>query len=212
LYLAAFPSFEYLGAFAEAADSMSFAQPCESAPQATAKDDGADSRGLRIVAQTPGMDATDQQSFIDALSSASGTCLGLIVLGGVFAESVDFSRVSLAGVVCVGPGLAPPTILSEAIATYHDARGRNGQRIAYLQPALVKTVQVAGRLLRTQDSRGVLLLVDPRFGDSVYTEFYPELWSVERIGAGELRTRLANFWQETPAPPRLRGSEEDPLS
>ena len=212
LYLAAFPSFEYLGAFAEAADSMSFAQPCESAPQATAKDDGADSSGLRIVAQTPGMDATDQQSFIDALSSASGTCLGLIVLGGVFAESVDFSRVSLAGVVCVGPGLAPPTTLSEAIATYHDARGRNGQRIAYLQPALVKTVQVAGRLLRTQDSRGVLLLVDPRFGDSVYTEFYPELWSVERIGAEELRTRLANFWQETPAPPRLRGSEEDPLS
>jgi Rad3-related DNA helicase len=156
------------------------------------------------------MDAGDQQVFIKALSMESDTRLGLIVLGGVFAESVDFSHIGLAGVVCVGPGIAPPTPLSEAIAAYHDARGQNGQHIAYLQPALVKTVQTAGRLLRSPESRGVLLLVDPRFGDRSYAAFYPELWSVERLAARELRGRLANFWRETPAPPRLRGSEEEP--
>lgn len=212
LYLAAFPSFEYLRDFADAADRLLSANTSPSRAQASAQGTGSFARTLRIIAQTPAMGSNEQQHFIDALSSASGTCLGLIVLGGVFAESVDFSRVSLSGIVCVGPGLAPPSPLSEAIAAYHEARGRNGQHIAYLQPAMIKTVQVAGRLLRTPASRGVLLLVDPRFGDSVYTEFYPELWLLERIRAGELRSRLANFWQETPAPPRLPRSEEDPLA
>ena len=212
LYLAAFPSFEYLRDFADAADRL--LSPGTSESEAGTSEEGVETfaSAPRIITQTPAMDSSAQQHFIDALSSASGTCLGLIVLGGVFAESVDFSRVSLSGVVCVGPGIAPPSPLAEAVAAYHDARGRNGQHIAYLQPAMIKTIQVAGRLLRTPASRGVLLLIDPRFGDSAYTEFYPELWSVERIRAGELRSRLANFWRETPAPPRLPRSEEDSLA
>jgi Rad3-related DNA helicase len=123
---------------------------------------------------------------------------------------VDFADAELAGVICVGPGLAPPSLLADDIARYWSALGEDGPTIAYLQPALVKTVQMAGRLLRGPTSRGVLLLVDPRFDRPAYTSFFPGHWRLERVPAARVAARVANFWQESSAAPRLPATLEEP--
>ncbi|MFM7119991.1 MAG: helicase C-terminal domain-containing protein, partial [Gammaproteobacteria bacterium] len=132
--------------------------------------------------------------------------LGLVVLGGIFGESVDFADTALSGVVCVGPGLAPPSLLSEEIARYWSAAGEDGRAIADLQPALVKTVQMAGRLLRGAESRGVLLLSDKRVVDPAYRAFYPCHWQLERLAAARVPARVLAFWQDKPMAGNLGGT------
>jgi len=188
-YLVAFPSFEYLQNFAAAFASAH--------PQ----------RLLEV--QVPGMADADREAFLAAFRPAAAPRVGLVVLGGVFGESVDFSGCTLAGVVCVGLGLPPPSLSREALAAYFDDQGSDGRTIAYLQPAMVKVVQMAGRLLRSPEDRGVLCLVDVRFAGPDCRPFFPSHWRPERVRGAQVSGRLANFWQERPAFPRLRASEQE---
>lgn len=190
-YLVAFPSFEYLQAFAGA-----FA---DAHPQHA------------LETQVPGMADAERDAFLAAFRGAAGPRIGLVVLGGVFGESVDFSGCTLAGVVCVGLGLPPPSLSREALAAYFHSQGCDGRTIAYLQPAMVKVVQMAGRLLRGPADRGVLCLVDGRFAGAECQQFFPSHWRPERLCAAQVAGRLANFWQEGAAFPRLRASEQESL-
>ncbi|MEZ5560476.1 MAG: ATP-dependent DNA helicase [Pseudomonadales bacterium] len=174
-YLVAFPSFEYLQQFA-AACSARFPD-----------------RALHV--QRPGLDDAARMAFIEALRQARSPQLALVVLGGVFGESVDFSGVTLAGVVCVGVGLPPPGLEREAVRDYFDAAGLDGALVAYRQPAMVKVLQMAGRLLRGPRDRGVLCLVDERFLRPEFRQFYPAHWHPQRVPSGEVGSVLADFWR-----------------
>ncbi|NIR99163.1 MAG: ATP-dependent DNA helicase, partial [Gammaproteobacteria bacterium] len=98
-------------------------------------------------------------------------CTGLVVMGGVFAESVDFAG-RLAGVVCVGVGLPPPEPERAELQSHFASAGEDGNAVAYQQPAMIKVLQMAGRLLRDPGDRGVLCLVDARFKDAAYSRFF----------------------------------------
>ncbi|MBX3707430.1 MAG: ATP-dependent DNA helicase [Pseudomonadales bacterium] len=188
-YLVAFPSFDYLRQFENA---WRAAHP-----------------GHPLVVQAPGMDQPSQSAFLAAFRDAAQPRTGLVVLGGVFGESVDFSGARLAGVICVGLGLPPPSTLRDAQASYFAAQGLDGQTVAYRQPAMVKVVQMAGRLLRGPEDRGVICLVDPRFTEPACRAFYPAHWRPVRVRAGDLGARLANFWRDAAALPRLRATEQE---
>jgi DNA excision repair protein ERCC-2 len=190
-YLVAFPSFEYLRQFAEA---FARAYPA-----------------CALEVQAPGMEEAARAAFLAAFQDDAQPRIGLVVLGGVFGESVDFSDATLAGVVCVGLGLPPPSFSRDALANHFDAQGADGRTIAYLQPALVKVVQMAGRLLRGPADRGVLCLVDPRFAGAACRPFFPSHWRPVRTRAAAVPGLLANFWQEGAAFPRLRASEQETL-
>jgi DNA excision repair protein ERCC-2 len=191
-YLVAFPSFDYLRRFADAARARW--------PE------------RQLVAQTPGMADIERRAFLDEFVDQTTPRLGLVVLGGVFGESVDFTGASLAGVICVGLGLPPPSLARDAMATLFDGRDADGRTIAYLQPAMVKVVQMAGRLLRGPDDRGVLCLVDPRFADPACSAFFPSHWQPVRVRTAEVAARLANFWQEAGRFPRLRATNQEAAS
>jgi Rad3-related DNA helicase len=193
-YLVAFPSFEYLRQFAAA-----FA---------------AGHPEWALAVQSPGMSEAEREAFLAGFRDAARPRIGLVVLGGVFGESVDFADACLAGVICVGLGLPPPSLARDAIALHFDRRGADGRTIAYLQPAMVKVVQMAGRLLRGPDDRGVLCLVDPRFADPDCRQFFPSHWRPVRIRAADVAAALANFWQanvwqERAGFPRLRATEQE---
>lgn len=115
-------------------------------------------------------------------------------MGGVFGESVDFSGARLAGVVCVGVGLPPPTLERQAMAGYFDRCGLDGRTLAFHQPAMVKVVQMAGRLLRSPTDRGVLCLIDPRFLEPAYRQFFPGHWRPLPVRAEQVAQVLASFW------------------
>ncbi len=94
-YLVALPSFEYLDALSAALAG----------------------NDVSVLAQTPGMDTAAREAFIARFADASNL-VGLVVLGGVFAESVDFSRARLKGVICVGLGLPPADPVRDSVAAW----------------------------------------------------------------------------------------------
>ncbi|MEM1231509.1 MAG: helicase C-terminal domain-containing protein, partial [Pseudomonadota bacterium] len=178
-YLVALPSFAYLEMLTQALHAHSLE--------------------ARIIAQTRQMSSGDQSAFLAQLASAGAagaSVLGCVVLGGVFAESVDYSGITLAGVVCVGVGLAPPSAELRAreahLRDHHDAY--RARTLTATLPAMTKIVQMAGRLLRSPEDRGVLCLVDDRFAEPDYRQFFPTHWVPKVLRAAQLTQELERFW------------------
>lgn len=174
-YLVAFPSFDYLTL---AADAFAAAYP-----------------EANLIRQTPGMTDAERQAFLDAFRPGAPARLGFVVLGGVFAESVDFAEARLAGVVCVGVGLPPPSLARVELERHFSGQGIDGTTVAYTQPAMVKVLQMAGRLLRSPNDRGVLCLVDERFRAPAYRQFFPDHWHPRRVRACGVAAELEAFWR-----------------
>ena len=169
-YLVALPSFAYLDLLAPALAAVS---------------------PFRVASQRPGMADDERAGFLAELSGRDAPCIGAVVMGGVFAESVDFAGGALRGVIVVGPGLPPPSTERDLVAGRY---GEDGFTVAYLQPAMAKVVQAAGRAVRGPDDRGVVVLVDPRFTESRCQAFFPGHWRPERVRAGALGDAVAAFW------------------
>ena len=120
--------------------------------------------------------------------------------------------------ICVGVGLPPASRQKGEMRDHFDARlgPGGGDTVAYQQPAMTKVLQMAGRLLRSPEDRGVLLLVDDRFARPAFQRFYPRHWRPISLRAAEVPAHLENFWQAVSGLPRLRTSTlpgpEDPAS
>ena len=175
-YLIAFPSYAYLDRFKDAATGR------------------LDDICLRV--QTPNMDEAERDAFLAALNQDEPVLAG-VVLGGLFAESVDFSAVPLKGVIAVGVGLPPPTLMRTCQEQYFDHRSLNGKEVAFLQPAMTKVLQVTGRLLRSPEDRGIICLVDPRFCESEYQQFFPAHWQPNVVATADAGKVVAKFWEDT---------------
>ena len=182
-YLLAFPSYGYLDGFAEAAM------------------EGLD--GLHLHRQTPDMTDGERAEYLRAFAHSESPALAATVLGGVFAESVDFAVVPLSGVLAIGAGLPPPTLARASKARYFNAKSGNGMEVAYRQPAMTKVAQVAGRLLRSPEDQGVICLIDPRFGREAHQRFFPSHWRPQRVPARQVGSAVAKFWQQPQQPPIL---------
>ena len=174
-HLVAFPSFDYLDTFAVAFKSAH--------------------TGVRVHVQTPAMKEEERADYLELFQQQETPLLGLVVLGGVFGESVDFAGARLSGIVCVGVGLPPPSLTRTALQAHFDSRGLDGNAVAFHQPAMVKVLQMAGRLLRSPEDRGVLCLVDARFTQPEYGRFFPEHWRPEVVRARDVGDRLDAFWR-----------------
>ena len=169
-YLVALPSFAYVDLLAPALAAVS---------------------PFRVAAQRSGMPDAERARFLAELSGRDTPCIGAVVMGGVFAESVDFDGGALRGVIVVGPGLPPPSTERELVA---ERFGDDGFTVAYLQPAMAKVVQAAGRAVRGPADRGVVVLVDPRFTESRCQAFFPCHWRPERVRAAAVGAAAAAFW------------------
>lgn len=121
--------------------------------------------------------------------------LGLVVMGGLFAESVDFDSRAVRAVIVVGPSLPPRSMHLDLIARDSASDGRDGHEIAYRQPAMTRVAQVVGRVAR-DDQRGVAVLVDPRFGNAAYRAFLPPWWRLRTVPSARAGAVVERFWQD----------------
>jgi len=176
-YFVAFPSFAYLEQFAEYCSKHH--------------------AHLSLRVQERGSDLPERAAFVEHFRNASEPTLGLVVLGGVFTESLDFADDALLGMIVVSVALPPPTSAREAMVEYYDAQQENdiGQIVAYRQPAMVRVVQAAGRVVRNETDRGVVCLVDTRFQDADFRALQPSHWQPEIVRAEALSGVLAAFWE-----------------
>jgi DNA excision repair protein ERCC-2 len=101
----------------------------------------------------------------------------LAVLGGVFAEGVDYPGDMLSEVIVVSPALPQVGPERELLKRYFDERYERGFEYAYLIPGMTRVIQAAGRLIRSADDRGAIVLVCRRFLVDPYVSLLPSDWT-----------------------------------
>lgn len=123
--------------------------------------------------------------------------IGFCVMGGVFSEGIDLVRSRLIGAVIVGTGL--PMVCNERELTrgYYDDNGGNGFEYAYLYDGMNKVMQSAGRVIRTKEDVGAILLLDERFMNVSYSSLFPHEWYPYKIvNENTMKKELTIFWSE----------------
>jgi DNA excision repair protein ERCC-2 len=123
--------------------------------------------------------------------------VGFAVMGGVFAESIDLLGDRLTGAVVVGVGLPQISLERELIREYFDNLNDSGFSFAYQYPGMIKVLQAAGRVIRSETDRGVILMIDQRFNSSPYRSLLPHEWKIVDINnIGRISEVLQGFWNQ----------------
>jgi len=104
------------------------------------------------------------------------TLVGFCVLGGVFSEGIDLTGDRLNGAVIVGVGLPKLSAERDIIKNYFNEKNNLGYEYSYMYPGMNKVLQAAGRVIRTETDKGIVLLLDERFNYSYYKQLFPEHW------------------------------------
>lgn len=150
----------------------------------------------KILLQNPSMQEKDREEFLKEFEEETeGSLLGFCVMGGIFAEGIDLTGEKLVGAVIVGTGLPQISYEREILKTYYDKKQENGFDYAYRFPGMNKVLQSAGRVIRTQEDRGVILLLDERFCTAEYRCLFPREWEdYEICNRGNVKGILEKFW------------------
>lgn len=154
--------------------------------------------GIRTIAQESGLDEAGRAAFLARFApDPAETLLGFGVLGGVFGEGVDLVGSRLIGCAIVGVGLPQVSPRQEMLRRYFDEKDGSGFDCAYRFPGMNKVLQAAGRVIRTEHDRGVVLLLDDRFAQEGYRRLFPRHWAHLQYlpGTDALKQALASFWQ-----------------
>ena len=154
--------------------------------------------GITAVVQSQFMDDKEREQFLqrfEALDSAG--LVGFCVMGGIFSEGIDLAADRLIGAVVVGTGLPQVCNDREIVKQYFDSRGMDGFDYSYRYPGMNKVLQSAGRVIRTENDRGIIVLLDGRFCQKQYQELFPREWKVSRIcSVGDIKEEAERFWEE----------------
>lgn len=155
--------------------------------------------GDDVVCQDSRMSETERQAFIARFQPAPARSLvAFIVLGGVFAEGVDLPDDRLSGAAIVTTGMPQISFEREQLSQQLDDGDGGGYDAAYVYPGLRRVFQAAGRVIRTETDRGVVLLLDMRYRQEKYRSLMPAHWDVRDIGKlSRLREALNAFWAGT---------------
>ncbi len=108
---------------------------------------------------------------------ATGAVL-FATIAGSFGEGIDLPGDELRGVVIVGLPLARPDLETKAIISYYDKKLGNGWDFGYTLPAITKALQCAGRCIRSETDRGVIVFLDERYAYPSYAKAFPADWNL----------------------------------
>lgn len=150
---------------------------------------------VRCISQTSGMNEREKEEFLEEFSNQDGTLVGFCVMGGVFSEGIDLMGDRLIGAIVVGTGLPQIGTEREILKNYYDTRGENGFDYAYRYPGMNKVLQASGRVIRTQEDIGMILLLDERFRNTDYRSLFPVEWTDRKFCTIEnIEDILSGFW------------------
>lgn len=123
--------------------------------------------------------------------------VGFCVLGGHFSEGIDLTKDKLIGVIIVGVGM-PQIGINRDIIKDHMIDKNKGFDYAYVYPGMIKVLQAAGRCIRTDDDKGVILLLDSRYSQRRYQSLFPHEWYPNfRVRKSEdIKELCESFWNK----------------
>ena len=152
--------------------------------------------GQNTLVQGKDMSEAQREDFLAEFKEGNEV-LAFAVMGGVFSEGIDLVGERLIGAAIVGVGLPLITPKRDALRDYYDEVLGGGFEYAYMYPGMNKVMQAAGRVIRTETDRGVILLMDSRFTDSRYTELFPLEWrDYKKPGGSGLEGVFEGFWED----------------
>ena len=177
-YMVFFPSYRYMEAVEQLLDE---------------RYDGS----FRWQMQTNCMTEEEREGFLELFEEKrEQSFVGLCVLGGIFSEGIDLKAERLEGTIIVGTGLPMVCSEQEILMQYFAEQGENGYDYAYQYPGMNKVLQAAGRVIRTAEDRGVILLLDDRFLRPEIQELFPREWSEYGLVTREtVGGWLKHFWE-----------------
>lgn len=176
-YLVFFPSYSYM--------------------QEVVKDFSTRYPSFAVLCQQNNMDETQRSDFLAQFApEPKESLIGFAVLGGVFGEGVDLAGDRLIGVAIVGPGLPQVGPRQEQLRQHFEETRGSGFDYAYRYPGMNKVLQAAGRVIRTPQDKGVVLLIDDRFTAPDTRCLMPPHWNHLKIirSTEEFRADLSAFW------------------
>lgn len=159
-----------------------------------------------IVIQTNSMSELERETFLEEfIEDPVETRIGFCVMGGIFSEGIDLKGNRLIGAVIVGTGLPMVCNERELFRGYFDEVNGKGFDYAYLYQGMNKVLQSAGRVIRTGEDQGAILLLDDRFVSPQYMELFPREWFPNvTVNQYSMKEVLSNFWRTVD-----QGSNED---
>lgn len=152
---------------------------------------------VETIVQTQGMDAAARESFLNAFRDDGHLRVGFCVLGGSFSEGIDLPGGQLIGSVIVGTGLPGISNERNILKEYYDNTRESGYDYAYVYPGMNRVLQAAGRVIRREDDRGVIVLIDDRYASERTKMLFPEHWNNIRYARNpsELAEMVSLFWK-----------------
>ncbi len=150
-----------------------------------------------VLVQTPGMSEDARDAFLMKFAKNNPRPLiGFAVMGGIFGEGIDLKGNRLTGAMIVGVGLPGISDENELIRKHFDRAKGAGFEYAYLYPGINRVLQAAGRVIRSETDRGVVLLVDERYATVRYRELLPAHWTPDYTRTEkEVADVLQAFWE-----------------
>jgi len=177
-YIAYFPSYEFME---RAAAAFSAKYP-----------------RVEVLIQKKGMSREEKEAFLDAFRAEDSKMrVGFCVLGGSFSEGIDLPGSRLIGVIIVGVGMPGISNERNIMRDYYEQNQRPGFDYAYTYPGMNNVLQAAGRVIRSETDRGIVLLIDDRYATPKYAAMFPEHWRHIRHFTSPLALRAAviDFWK-----------------
>ena len=151
---------------------------------------------VRCISQHASMTELEREEFLNEFTEESEeTLVGFCVMGGIFSEGIDLIGDRLIGTAVVGTGLPQVSCEREILKGYYDEKGEQGFDYAYRYPGMNKVLQAAGRVIRTKEDTGTILLLDERFLNRDYRKLFPGEWSdAGTCTLGNVEKYLQAFW------------------
>ena len=152
-----------------------------------------------LVMQSSNMTEEERESFLEEfVEEPEVSRVAFCVMGGIFSEGIDLKSSRLIGAVVVGTGLPMVCNERELFRGYFDAKNDKGFDYAYLYQGMNKVLQSAGRVIRTKEDRGAILLLDERFLQAQYYSLFPKEWfPFESVYLDSMTSMVTDFWKET---------------
>lgn len=153
---------------------------------------------METCMQVSGMKEEEREAFLGQfVAEHERSFLAFCVMGGIFGEGIDLKNEQLIGAVVVGTGLPQISNEREILMHYYDERSGEGFDYAYRYPGMNKVLQAAGRVIRTVDDSGVILLLDDRFTRREYESLFPKEWERRSFCTVEsVSGYLEAFWEQ----------------
>jgi len=149
-----------------------------------------------LVVQSTTMTEGEREIFLEEFIENPVTSrIGFCVMGGIFSEGIDLKSNRLIGAVIVGTGLPMVCNERELFRGYFDEKNGTGFDYAYLYSGMNKVLQSGGRVIRTKEDQGAILLLDERFTQRQYYNLFPKEWFPNvMVNVNTMKDTLNEFW------------------